>query len=440
VGKSGEGKRLLRRRDVLQLGAASVAAIGAGGVSLAGRSAQPGSGQGPQPPKPPMSDDVVDTSRLPVENWSEPWVWRPSEWPGQALTLHLVGNAHAPRATSPGNPYTPLYSYNGSSPAPTVRMRGDETLRVKLRNFLGPNMSQVPVGPAADPFELVPEKLVPAICQMFKNEGQECDLEKNPPTARLLFGHFHEFFEHIPVELVDTACVSDAVNVPHGSHTTNLHTHGLHVEPGVNPNGTQADNTYLRVLPRADWETRQRAESPSCRTLASHERVAEADFEHVLGDVERASRVRSGRAPRPHPPGTHWYHPHSHGATHDQVASGLAGFLVVEGDVDDAINLAMTGVERPDPTVKTGRFDYRERLIMIQRVEVSSLDVDAGPRHNQGRLAPPTAVNGTFTPMTMFMRPGAVERWRVLNGSVDGGGGKSFMVLDGQFVFHDGQL
>jgi FtsP/CotA-like multicopper oxidase with cupredoxin domain len=122
------------------------------------------------------------------------------------------------------------------------------------------------------------------------------------------------------------------------------------------------------------------------------------------------------------------------------VASGLAGFLIIEGDVDDAINLAMTGTERPDPTVMTGPYDYRERLMLIQRVEVSSLDVDAGPRRNQGRLPPPTAINGAFTPTCMFMRPGAVERWRVLNGSVDGRGFKSFMVLEGQFVFHDRQL
>ena len=32
------------------------------------------------------------------------------------------------------------------------------------------------------------------------------------------------------------------------------------------------------------------------------------------------------------------------------------------------------------------------------------------------------------------MRPGAIERWRILNGSVDGAGTKRFMVLDGQFV------
>ena len=45
-----------------------------------------------------------------------------------------------------------------------------------------------------------------------------------------------------------------------------------------------------------------------------------------------------------------------------------------------------------------------------------------------------------FTPTVMFMRPGAVERWRVMNASSDGRGTKNFMVLEGQFVFSDRQL
>ena len=188
-----------------------------------------------------------------------------------------------------------------------------------------------------------------------------------------------------------------------------------------------------------DWDVRQRATAPGCRReLDSHERVGEADYEFALGNVMRATRGRA--AAQPHPPGTHWYHPHCHGATHDQVASGLAGFFVVEGDVDDAVNLALAGMERPNPSEKTGPYDYRERLMLIQRVEVQSVDVDAGPRRMQSRQGPPVSINGGFSPTTIFMRPGAVERWRVLNGSVDGRGTKSFMVLEGQFVFADRQL
>jgi FtsP/CotA-like multicopper oxidase with cupredoxin domain len=431
-----KGASLLARRRVLQLGITGVAALGTTGMPSALAEQTPGSGQGRQPPQPPAPGTVPDLAQMPVEDWTEPWVWRPSEWPTQPLALNVVGNAHPPRAASPGNRFTPLFSFNGSSPGPTIRMRGHERLRVTLRNHLGFNSSRVPRGPAPDPFEVRPDLLDAAFCRMQKLAGKTCD---TPPNARTIFGHFHEFFEGSPVELVDTSCVSGHVNLPHGSHTTNLHTHGLHVHPGMNANGTAGDNTFLRILPRDDARARQASSSAGCRSLGEHERVAEVQYELQLGNVQR-SRRRPGGGAQPHPPGTHWYHPHAHGSTHDQVASGLAGFLIVEGDVDDAINRAMTGTDRPDPCVKTGPYDYRERLMMIQRVEVFSIDVDAGPRRGQGRVAPPTSINGSFTPTAIFMRPGAVERWRVLNGSVDGRGFKSFMVLEGQFVFNDRQL
>ncbi len=430
-------QRYLRRREMLQLGAAGMAALGAARVPLAARAPQtPGSGQGQQPPKPPAADAVANPLTMVAEDWTEPWIWRPSDWPNQALALNIVGNAHPPRASSPGNRFTPLFSFNGSSPGPTIRMRGHERLRVTVRNHLGPNMSRVPKGPAPDPFEVRPDVLDAAFCRMQKNAGLSC---ATPPAGRTIFGHFHEFFEGSPVEMVDTSCVSGHVNVPHGSHTTNLHTHGLHVEPGSNANGTSGDNTFLRILPHADGQLRKGARDPGCRTVAPHERIGVAEYQLAIGNVMRTRR-QPGAPAQPHPPGTHWYHPHAHGATHDQVASGLAGFLIVEGDVDDAINRAMTGQDRPDPCVKTGPYDYRERLMMIQRVEVGSIDVDAGPRRGQGRVPPPTAINGSFSPTVMFMRPGAVERWRVLNASVDGRGFKKFMVLEGHFVFADRQL
>ena len=430
--KAGE-PRLLARRELLQIGAAGLAALGVSPAApTAAETQTPGSGQGARPPQPPAPDTIVSPATMRVEDWTEPWVWRPDEWPGQPLTLQIVGNRHAPRAVSTGNRFTPLYSFNGTSPGPTIRTRGDAVLRVKLRNMLGPNHGQVPKGPAPDPFEIPPADFDAAMCAISKAQGGDCSM----PPVRVL-EHFDELFRYIPAQLVDTSCLASPANVPHGSHTTNLHTHGVHVYPGTNPNGTQGDNTFLRLLPRGDWEMRQRATEPGCRRrLEAHERVGEADFEFALGNVMRGR----GGVSRPHPPGTHWYHPHCHGATNDQVASGLAGFFIIEGDVDDAINRAMTGSERPDPTERTGPFDYRERVMMIQRVEVSSVDMDAGPRRMQTRLAPPVAINGGFSPTVIFMRPGAVERWRVLNASVDGRGTKSFMVLEGQFVFADRQL
>jgi hypothetical protein len=221
--------------------------------------------------------------------------------------------------------------------------------------------------------------------------------------------------------------IREHVNGLHCAHTTNLHTHGLHVYPQVNPDGTYSDDVHLRIIPQADWDARRAAEDASLHELAGHEHVGKLDYKYQM------AFQRDGKSMH-HPPGTHWYHPHAHGSTHDQVASGMAGFLIVEGDVDEAVNRAMTGEPWPDPTIRTGPFDYRERLIFIQRVQLLALDLDAGTKRRPFRAPPVEAVNGTAEPGLIRMRPGSVERWRVLNGSVDGAGTKRFMVLDGQYV------
>ena len=198
----------------------------------------------------------------------------------------------------------------------------------------------------------------------------------------------------------------------------------------------------VRLLSKDDWAMRRKTGGRECGTLVPHEYVGHVDYEFVLGNVQKAEMARTGRPPQNDPPGTFWYHPHAHGSTHDQVSAGMAGFLIVEGDVDDAINVAMTGEAHPDPSTPTGTFDYRERLVFIQRVIIPSVDFNA-PGSGRGRqrsLPVPVPNEGIPQPTVMFMRPGAVERWRVLNGSVDGRGFKRFMVLNGQFVFKDNAI
>ncbi len=73
-------------------------------------------------------------------------------------------------------------------------------------------------------------------------------------------------------------------------NTTNLHTHGLHVSPSGN-----SDNVLLNIAPQTSFP-----------------------FEINI--------------PSDHPSGTFWYHPHRHGSTAVQVASGAAGLLVVRGN------------------------------------------------------------------------------------------------------------
>ena len=430
----------LERREFIKLGAAGVAAS-LTGCAVSGDKADaspegnnPGSIQsttpGPKKPAIPEVGSLIDPEMAPAENWQEPWTWRPELWPDSSLDLNVVENQNPGNSSSPGNPTPTLFSYNGTSPGPTVRMRNDGVLRIKVRNTLGLNMQQIQVGPSPDPFEFPPD-VRQRICSLVESQVRGGDPE-NPGRCNPFF-YPEQLLQVVHPEVRPGWNLGGHVNGLHAAHTTNLHTHGLHVFPQKNPDGTHSDNVLLRIIPQADMAARVAAQKESSKVLADYEHVGELDYKIQL------AFERNGQ-PMPHPPGTHWYHPHSHGATHDQVAGGMAGFLIVEGDVDEAINKAMTGEKRPEPETRTGPYDYRERLVLIQRVFVQSLDFDAGPKKRNLRQPPLMAVNGVQKPSVIRMRPGAVERWRVLNGSVDGAGTKRFMVLDGQFVQRENKI
>ena len=74
---------------------------------------------------------------------------------------------------------------------------------------------------------------------------------------------------------------------------TNLHFHGSHVSPKGN-----SDNVLLNIKPGENF-----------------------DYEFKL--------------PENHPPGLYWYHPHMHEYTDNQVNGGMAGAVIVRGDVDE---------------------------------------------------------------------------------------------------------
>ncbi|MEE4380135.1 MAG: multicopper oxidase domain-containing protein [Candidatus Competibacteraceae bacterium] len=331
---------------------------------------------------------------FPTDTWAEPWVWRPGLWPNQQLHLNLVENAAPFAVTGTGfeNIRPLLFSYNGTTPGPTIRMNGDETLFLELRNLLGLDAGSTEVGPFPDLAGLPPGVSADDVPQMPRPDW----------------------------------CLGEHTNGVHAVHTTNLHTHGLHARPGSNPDGTESDNIILRVMPQADFLARENSEDPDCVFLRVNEQVGSATYEFRLGNI--------GPTDAPHPPGTHWYHPHSHGATHNQVASGMAGFLLVEGDVDAALNEQLADTHNPDPQLPTGPYDYRERLMLIQRVNPGTTATDPdGPGGVRPAATFPT-VNGSFQPKVLALRPGAVERWRVLNGSVDGRGYIRVAVLKGDFT------
>lgn len=164
------------------------------------------------------------------------------------------------------------------------------------------------------------------------------------------------------------------INIPpHGSNTTNLHTHGLHASPEDN-----GDNPLLEVLPNGSQ-----------------------NYEIRLGTSNPA-----GMAVATHPPGTHWYHSHKHGAAAIQLASGMAGVLIVEGGLDEV------------PEIKAAR----ERILVFQQIPYSESvpgvleGIEGLTRiRDWSRMTHRyTTINGLLNPV-IEMAPQEVERWRFVH-------------------------
>jgi FtsP/CotA-like multicopper oxidase with cupredoxin domain len=367
-----------------------------------------GAAASPDPsPTPPV--DLTDA----VETWSEPTVWRPD---GDRQLVH--------RVVEDTNGFR--FSYDGVSPGTTIRMRGDETLRLRIENTLGPDLGMSAPGPGIDPAAGYPGP-EGAIYMTLKGDDR-----------------YGEGIGRIPTQLEPDWALGEHMNGAHSAHVTNLHSHGLHVRSGQNDDGTYSDDIYLRIVPEEDAQ--RIAENPELHHAFQEDEeqivASAADFEFRLGDVMEGMTGPDGAVLRgmPHPPGTHWYHPHSHGSTQNQVASGMAGFLIVEGDVDDLVRERIAGDVAAPWDRKTGDWDFRERAMLVQRVFVAPTANIGGPSAGPDpdalmRSTPPEPlVNGTREPGIVVMRPGAIERWRILNGSVDGAGFMRLAVLRGEFT------
>lgn len=175
---------------------------------------------------------------------------------------------------------------------------------------------------------------------------------------------------------------TDDMNQFHGRHTTNLHTHGLHVSPSTDSSGQfDADNVFVSVTPKGQFvPCDEICGAPVKETFREHRNLFRFEI-----------------APD-HPSGTFWYHSHKHGASQLQVAGGLFGPLIV-----------------PDAPGVMPRYIAQapEVIFMITNEGLVLVDPEGG-----GRLDP-----------TLTLRPGAVQRWRIINAQASGQGGGNFARL-----------
>ena len=146
--------------------------------------------------------------------------------------------------------------------------------------------------------------------------------------------------------------------MPHQFNNTNFHFHGAHASPsGI------ADNVMRSMAPGHSY------------------------------DIEIA-------LPADHTSGTYWYHPHHHGSADIQMSSGMVGALIIEGDFADVPEIA--AATRAPAGADPGGL-RRERHGREFR--------DAVSRRRRRASSP---INGQRRPM-IEMRPGEVQRWRILN-------------------------
>ncbi|QJP14482.1 multicopper oxidase domain-containing protein [Starkeya sp. ORNL1] len=164
------------------------------------------------------------------------------------------------------------------------------------------------------------------------------------------------------------------MNQPHMLNLTNFHFHGAHTSPsGI------SDNVLRTMEPGQSY------------------------------DVEI-------RIPEDHPKGTYWYHPHHHGAADIQLASGMAGAVIIEDGPEQVPEVTAA----KDVTMVLGEVAF-DGFGMVEGFDALFSETSVRFLTLNGQRAP-----------TITMQPGEVQRWRILHAGYQD---DLFLAID-QHQFH----
>lgn len=166
----------------------------------------------------------------------------------------------------------------------------------------------------------------------------------------------------------------NGMNCFHGDNTTNLHFHGTHVSPQ-----RPQDWVLLQLTPKG---------TPPGSVMHGGDEIS-GEFQYAIDPLTKSQSE-----------GTHWYHPHKHGSTAEQVGNGMAGALIIEGPFDRWLRAQFT---QP----------LREKLMVIQQVHDLNFTAPAGET-----FSPIPLINGQFVPQVTMYR-GEIQRWRLVNANID---------------------
>lgn len=191
--------------------------------------------------------------------------------------------------------------------------------------------------------------------------------------------------------------IRQEVNIPHNLNNTNLHVHGLHVDP-------DKDDVTIVIVPESEADTVDEYDAPD----HNHAFDLNALNEGSVSDqsVKGGNWVYNYRIPTNHMPGTHWYHPHKHGSTAAQLENGMAGSQVI---------MEPSGMEM-FPNAAASWADKYDRVMMMQRVADYGTHKGAGPQPSKNVAM--STVNGLVTPNYLLPK-NQVVRWRFVNAAAN---------------------
>ncbi|MCK6592694.1 MAG: multicopper oxidase domain-containing protein, partial [Polyangiaceae bacterium] len=174
----------------------------------------------------------------------------------------------------------------------------------------------------------------------------------------------------------------------HDFNLTNLHGHGLHVQP--------------------NFATADAADACEGEGCAPNQRYYGDNVLIEVAPGESAQYRWDIDEDGVHHEGTNWYHPHIHGSTAIQVMDGAAGALIIEGELDEIAGIAKA----------------KERVMVMTQVPIDdehTVPLSAGEACTEDNLSVtdflaverkrPTLINGKLRPR-IVTPPGQVERWR----------------------------
>ncbi len=97
-------------------------------------------------------------------------------------------------------------------------------------------------------------------------------------------------------------------------------------------------------------------------------------------------------------PGTHWYHAHKHGSTAINLANGMAGALIIEGDYDATLKGYYQSQGQP----------IKEHVLVLQQYSAVLGLLRAAGKSDL------VSVNGNYQPV-LEMKPNETQFWRIIN-------------------------